>query len=77
DPLRSDSVAALQRLHTAGYRLLMLTEDNPTTVNTIAQEAGIDEVIAGMLPDGKAEALKHLQREGRHVAMVGDSINEA
>ncbi len=61
DPLRSDSVAALQRLHKAGYRLVMLTGDNPTTANAIAKEAGIDEVIAGVLPDGKAEAIKHLQ----------------
>lgn len=59
DPLRSDSVAALQRLHKAGYRLVMLTGDNPTTANAIAKEAGIDEVIAGVLPDGKAEAIKH------------------
>ena len=66
DPLRSDSVAALQRLHKAGYRLVM-----------IAKEAGIDEVIAGVLPDGKAEAIKRLQSEGRQVAMVGDGINDA
>ena len=77
DPLRSDSVAALQRLHKAGYRLVMLTGDNPTTANAIAKEAGIDEVIAGVLPDGKAEAIKHLQSEGRQVAMVGDGINDA
>ena len=77
DPLRSDSVAALQRLHKAGYRLVMLTGDNPTTANAIAKEAGIDEVIAGVLPDGKAEAIKRLQSEGRQVAMVGDGINDA
>ncbi len=77
DPLRSDSVAALQRLHKAGYRLVMLTGDNPTTDNAIAKEAGIDEVIAGVRPDGIAEAIKHLQSEGRHVAMVGDGINDA
>lgn len=64
DPLRSDSVAALQRLHRAGYRLVMLTGDNPTTANAIAKEAGIDEVIAGVLPDGKAEAIKRLQSQG-------------
>ena len=61
----------------AGYRLVMLTGDNPTTANAIAKEAGIDEVIAGVLPDGKAEAIKHLQSEGRQVAMVGDGINDA
>lgn len=77
DPLRSDSVAALQRLHKAGYRPVMLTGDNPTTANAIAKEAGIDEVIAGVLPDGKAEAIKRLQSEGRQVAMVGDGINDA
>ncbi|MFU0447225.1 copper-exporting P-type ATPase CopA [Pseudocitrobacter faecalis] len=77
DPLRADSVAALERLHREGYRLVMLTGDNPTTANAIAKEAGIDEVIAGVLPDGKAEAIKNLQRQGQKVAMVGDGINDA
>ena len=77
DPLREDSVAALQRLHRVGYRLVMLTGDNPVTANAIAREAGIDEVIAGVLPDGKADAIKKLQGEGRRVAMVGDGINDA
>ncbi|HEY4435359.1 MAG TPA: copper-exporting P-type ATPase CopA [Lelliottia sp.] len=77
DPLRADSVAALKRLHQAGYRLVMLTGDNPTTANAIAKEAGIDEVIAGVLPDGKADAIIKLQSQGRQVAMVGDGINDA
>ncbi len=77
DPLRQDSVDALKRLHRAGYRLVMLTGDNPTTANAIAREAGIDEVIAGVLPDGKADAIKTLQSQGRQVAMVGDGINDA
>ncbi|MBE3479893.1 copper-exporting P-type ATPase CopA [Enterobacter cloacae complex sp. P14RS] len=77
DPLRQDSVDALQRLHRAGYRLVMLTGDNPTTANAIAKEAEIDEVIAGVLPDGKADAIKNLQSQGRQVAMVGDGINDA
>ncbi|MBK0018270.1 copper-exporting P-type ATPase CopA [Kosakonia cowanii] len=77
DPLRDDSVQALQRLHRAGYRLVMLTGDNPTTANAIAKEAGIDEVIAGVLPDGKAEAIKQLQQQGHQVAMIGDGINDA
>ncbi|MEB4675029.1 copper-exporting P-type ATPase CopA [Enterobacteriaceae bacterium G50] len=77
DPLRADSAAALERLHREGYRLVMLTGDNPTTANAIAKEAGIDEVIAGVLPDGKAEAIKNLQRQGQKVAMVGDGINDA
>jgi Cu+-exporting ATPase len=58
DPLREDSVDALQRCTAQGYRLVMLTGDNPTTANAIAKEAGIDEVIAGVLPDGKADAIK-------------------
>ncbi|VFS40812.1 copper-exporting P-type ATPase A [Enterobacter cancerogenus] len=77
DPLRPDSVEALQRLHRAGYRLVMLTGDNPTTANAIAKEAGIDEVIAGRAADGKADAIKALQAQGRQVAMVGDGINDA
>ncbi|MEF3100858.1 copper-exporting P-type ATPase CopA [Raoultella terrigena] len=77
DPLRGDSVAALARLHRQGYRLVMLTGDNPITANAIAKEAGIDEVIAGVLPDGKADAIKRLQSQGHQVAMVGDGINDA
>jgi len=77
DPLRSDSVSALQRLHRQGYRLVMLTGDNPITANAIAKEAGIDEVIAGVLPDGKSAAIKALQQKGHQVAMVGDGINDA
>ncbi|CAM3636035.1 copper-exporting P-type ATPase CopA [Xenorhabdus thuongxuanensis] len=77
DPLRQDTVSALQRLHHQGYRLVMLTGDNPTTANAIAQEAGIDQVIAGVLPDGKAAAIQTIQSEGRKVAMVGDGINDA
>ncbi|WP_145514696.1 copper-exporting P-type ATPase CopA [Yersinia massiliensis] len=77
DPLRSDSVSALQRLHSLGYSLVMLTGDNPITANAIAKEAGIDQVIAGVLPDGKAEAIKQLQAAGHKVAMIGDGINDA
>lgn len=77
DPLRSDSVAALQRLHQQGYQLVMLTGDNPITAKAIAKEAGIDRVIAGVMPDGKADAIKQLQAQGHRVAMVGDGINDA
>ncbi len=77
DPLREESAAALARLHREGYRLVMLTGDNPTTAGAIAREAGIDEVIAGVLPDGKAQAIIQLQQQGRKVAMVGDGINDA
>ncbi|MGS3016615.1 HAD-IC family P-type ATPase, partial [Escherichia coli] len=61
----------------AGYRLVMLNGDNPPTANAIAKEAGIAEVIAGVLPDGKAEAIKRMQSEGSQVAMVGEGINDA
>lgn len=77
DPLRGDSVEALQRLHRQGYQLVILTGDNPVTANAIAKEAGIDRVIAGVLPEGKAEAIKQLQAQGHRVAMVGDGINDA
>lgn len=77
DPLRADSIQALARLHHAGYRLIMLTGDNPITAKAIAQQAGIDEVIAGVLPDGKAAAIQALQQRGHKVAMIGDGINDA
>ncbi|AFJ47911.1 copper-exporting P-type ATPase CopA [Shimwellia blattae] len=77
DSLRADSVQALERLHQAGYRLVMLTGDNAVTARAIAREAGIDQVIAGVLPDGKAQAIKDLQQQGHKVAMVGDGINDA
>ncbi|WP_409306500.1 copper-exporting P-type ATPase CopA [Pectobacterium sp. B1J-3] len=77
DPLRQDSVTALQRLHQQGYQLVMLTGDNPLTAKAIANDAGIDQVIAGVLPDGKADAIKQLQAQGKRVAMIGDGINDA
>ncbi|CCK17600.1 Lead, cadmium, zinc and mercury transporting ATPase; Copper-translocating P-type ATPase [Cronobacter universalis NCTC 9529] len=77
DPLREDSADALARLHREGYRLVMLTGDNAVTANAIAREAGIDEVIAGVLPDGKAQVIQQLQQAGRKVAMIGDGINDA
>ncbi|EJD6399189.1 copper-exporting P-type ATPase CopA [Providencia alcalifaciens] len=77
DPLREDSISALARLHKQGFRLVMLTGDNPVTANAIAKEAGIDEVIAGVMPDGKSAAIEALQAKGHKVAMVGDGINDA
>lgn len=77
DPLRQASVGALQRLHQRGYQLVMLTGDNPITAAAIAREAGIDRVIAGVLPAGKAAAIAHLQQQGQQVAMIGDGINDA
>ncbi|ACS84836.1 copper-exporting P-type ATPase CopA [Musicola paradisiaca] len=77
DTLRQDSIPALKRLHRQGYQLVMLTGDNPATAHAIAQVAGIDQVIAGVLPDGKADAIRQLQAGGRKVAMIGDGINDA
>ncbi|ARJ40821.1 Cu+ exporting ATPase [Pantoea alhagi] len=77
DPLRKESVSALQRLHGLGYQLIMLTGDNEITANAIAREAGLDRVIAGVLPDGKAAAIVQLQQAGHKVAMIGDGINDA
>ncbi|WP_419963041.1 copper-exporting P-type ATPase CopA [Pantoea vagans] len=77
DRLRPESSAALKRLHQQGYRLIMLTGDHENTARAIADETGIDEVIAGVLPEGKAAAIEQLQQQGRRVAMVGDGINDA
>jgi len=77
DQRRPESDAALKRLHQQGYRLIMLTGDHENTARAIAAEVGIDEVIAGVLPEGKAAAIEQLQQQGRRVAMVGDGINDA
>lgn len=77
DALRSDSLDALNRLRQHGYQLVMLTGDNEVTAKVIAKEAGLDNVIAGVLPDGKADAIKQLQQNNHCVAMVGDGINDA
>lgn len=77
DTLRPESHAALARLRQAGYQLMMITGDHEKTARAIAQEAGIDNVIAGVLPEGKAQAIAKLQQQGRRVAMVGDGINDA
>ncbi|MCK8319398.1 HAD-IC family P-type ATPase, partial [Erwinia amylovora] len=70
DALRKESVSAMQRLHQQGYRLVMLTGDNEITAHAIAREAGIERVIAGVLPEGKAAAISALQRQGHRVAMI-------
>ena len=77
DQLRPESSVALKRLHQQGYRLIMLTGDHENTARAIAAEVGIDEVIAGVMPEGKAAAIEQLQQQGRRVAMVGDGINDA
>jgi Cu+-exporting ATPase len=77
DPVKETSAAAIEALHAAGLRIVMLTGDSATTANAVAKQLGIDEVLAEVLPDQKAEAVKRLQREGRVVAMAGDGINDA
>ncbi len=77
DTLRPESVSTLRQLRQRGYQLVMLTGDNPITASAIAREAGIDQVIAGVLPEGKAAAVKALQQQGQRVAMIGDGINDA
>ncbi|MBQ8751724.1 MAG: HAD-IC family P-type ATPase, partial [Clostridia bacterium] len=76
DRIKPDSAAAVTQLKKLGLRVVMLTGDNEKTARAIAQQAGIDEVIAGVLPEGKEAAVRQLQTTGR-VAMVGDGINDA
>jgi Cu+-exporting ATPase len=77
DPVKPTSVEAIRELHRAGVRVVMLTGDSRTTAEAVAKKLGIDEVIAEVLPDQKAEAIKKLQANGRVVAMAGDGINDA
>jgi P-type Cu+ transporter len=77
DTIKSNSRVAIGKLHEEGLRVVMLTGDNERTARAIARESGVDEVIAGVLPAGKADSIKGLQREHRVVAMVGDGVNDA
>ncbi|UCC83331.1 MAG: copper-translocating P-type ATPase [Gemmatimonadota bacterium] len=77
DTIKDDSQGAVAQLKRYGLEIVMLTGDNERTANTIAQAAGVDRVIAEVLPDQKVNELKRLQEEGRSVAMVGDGINDA
>jgi Cu+-exporting ATPase len=77
DPIKETTLEAIKGLHDDGIRVVMLTGDNKTTAETVAQKLGIDDVVAEVLPDQKADAVKRLQREGRFVAMAGDGINDA
>ncbi|PIE73682.1 MAG: copper-translocating P-type ATPase [Deltaproteobacteria bacterium] len=77
DTLKEEVPAAVARMKKNKLRLLMLTGDQQTTANTIAERAGIDEVIAEVMPDKKAEIIAELQQQGHVVAMVGDGINDA
>ncbi|MDT8273015.1 MAG: copper-translocating P-type ATPase [Desulfomonilia bacterium] len=77
DPIKQTTPAAIERLHDAGIRIVMLTGDNASSARSVAQTLGIDEVQAEILPQDKASAVRRLQESGRIVAMAGDGINDA
>ena len=76
DVIKEDSPQAVKELQNMGIRVVMLTGDNQRTAQAIGKQAGVDEVIAGVLPDGKESVIRRLKEQGR-VAMVGDGINDA
>ena len=76
DTVKKDAVVAINELHKMGVKVVMLTGDNEVTARAIATEVGIDDVVAGVLPDGKEKVIKSLMEKGK-VAMVGDGINDA
>jgi Cu+-exporting ATPase len=77
DTIKPTSAAAIHQLHREGLHIVMLTGDNELTARAIAHEVGVDQVIAGVLPQGKVDAIRRLQGEHRVVAMVGDGVNDA
>jgi len=77
DPVKETTAEAIAALHEEGLRIVMLTGDSRTTAEAVAKKLGIDEVIAEVLPDQKAEAIRKLQEQKRVVAMAGDGINDA
>jgi Cu+-exporting ATPase len=77
DTVKANAAEAIRRLHAEGLRVVMVTGDNEHAAAVIAREVGVDEVIAGVLPAGKVDAIKRLQQERHVVAMVGDGINDA
>jgi Cu+-exporting ATPase len=77
DPIKPTSIEAVHRLRALGLDVIMLTGDQPHTANAIARAAGIERVVAGVLPAGKRDEVRRLQSEGRVVAMIGDGINDA
>ncbi|MFZ6180530.1 heavy metal translocating P-type ATPase [Nannocystis pusilla] len=77
DPIKASALEAIAALHAEGLRLVMLTGDSRTTADAVANKLGIDEVVAEVLPDQKAEVIARLQAQGRVVAMAGDGINDA
>jgi Cu+-exporting ATPase len=77
DPIKATSPDAIARLKRMGLQVVLLTGDNRRTAEAVAREAGVDRVVAGVLPDGKVEEIRRLQQAGAVVAMVGDGINDA
>ena len=77
DQIKTESLTTINELKKMGMRVVLLTGDNRNTAEAIARQAGIDEVMADVLPMGKADAIKKLQQQGRKVAMVGDGVNDA
>ena len=77
DPIKSSTPQAIQALHEEGVRIVMLTGDSETTAKAVAAKLGLDEVIAGVLPDQKAQTIKSLQNDGNIVGMAGDGVNDA
>lgn len=77
DPLKSDSAAAIARMHRLGLKVVMITGDHPLTAQAVAERVGIDEVIANVLPQDKAARVAERQAAGAIVAMVGDGVNDA
>jgi Cu+-exporting ATPase len=77
DPVKETTAEALQQLHAEGIRIVMMTGDNRATAEAVANNLGIDEILAEVLPEEKAAKVKQLQAEGRFVAMAGDGINDA
>jgi Cu+-exporting ATPase len=77
DTVKSTSAEAVRQFHREGLHVVMLTGDNERTAHAIARQVGVDDVVAGVLPAGKVDAIKRLQVEGRVVAMVGDGVNDA
>jgi Cu+-exporting ATPase len=77
DRIKPTSAGAVRELRRMGIDVIMLTGDNETTARAIAARAGIENVLAGVLPAGKADRIRRLQSEGKTVAMVGDGVNDA